>query len=53
MKIESDKEITNENLTSNTNLGQEDKQELDSATYPENIKSPEFNWKSEIHDRKE
>ena len=53
MKIESDKESTNENLTSNINLGQENKQELDSTKYPENIKSPDFNWKSEIHDRKE
>jgi len=53
VKIESDKESTNENLKSNINLGLEDTQELDSAKHFENIKSPDFKWKSEIHAHKE
>lgn len=50
MKIESDKDSTNENLTSNINLGPEDIQELDGTKHLENIKTPDFEWKSEIHD---
>ena len=50
VKIESDKDSTNENLTSNINLGPEDIQELDGTKHLENIKTPDFEWKSEIHD---
>ena len=53
VKIEPDKESTNENLTSNIDLGLEDTQELDSPKNFEKIKSPDFKWKSEIHAHKE
>jgi len=49
-EIVSDKDSKNENLTSNIDLAPEDKTEFDSAKHLENIKTPDFEWKSEIHD---
>jgi len=44
-----EKERVNENLTTDLNLGREDKITLKEPKNNDNIKMPEFKWKSEIH----
>ena len=51
IKDEASKESIEENVTANQNLGRGDEIAQNDLKSYENVRTPEFKWKSEIHSR--
>ena len=51
IKDKADKESIEENVATNQNLGRGDEIAKNNLKSFENLKTPEFKWKSEIHSR--
>ena len=51
IKDEANKKSIEENVTANQNLGRGDEMAENDLKSFENVRTPEFKWKSEIHSR--